>query len=103
MSNHTPGPWKIEPVFIGPHGTHFGEYRFPHQAVDGHSREYPRDEAEANARLIAAAPALYDAAQFALSVLSVYPMEMSERMAIEQLEAALKLVEKGEQGNETKQ
>jgi uncharacterized protein YbbK (DUF523 family) len=58
---HTPGPWKIEAVYLAPHRTHFGEYRFPHQAVDGHSREYSHSEAEANAALIAAAPELLEA------------------------------------------
>lgn len=58
----TAGPWKIEPVFIAQHNgppLHFGEYRFPHESTaDGCSRTYPREEAEANARLIAAAPDL---------------------------------------------
>lgn len=61
-TTHTPGPWKIDPVFIAQTMTtslHFGEYRFPYQrTAEGLSRTYPREEAEANARLIAAAPDL---------------------------------------------
>jgi hypothetical protein len=58
---HTPKPWKIEPVFIAQQSggaLHFGEYRFPLQSQDGHCKTYPRDEAEANARLMEAAPDL---------------------------------------------
>lgn len=70
---HTPGPWTIEPVFIaqitcGP--LHFGEYRFPHErTLEGSSKVYPREEAEANARLIAAAPELLAALRSTLSTL----------------------------------
>ena len=60
---HTAEPWIIEPVFIGPDKTHFGEYRFPRQAVDGHSRKYTREEAFANACLMEAAPYLLAACQ----------------------------------------
>ena len=45
----------------------------------------------AQERLEAAGPALLAAAKFARSVLSIAPMEMSERMAIEKLNAALSL------------
>lgn len=48
-------------------------------------------QAKANERLIAAAPSLYEAATFARSVLAANPMELSERMAIEKLDAALAL------------
>ena len=65
---HTPGPWKIEPVFIAQQtceALHFGEYRFPNatQTTDGvqHSKTYCREEAEANARLMSAAPELLEA------------------------------------------
>jgi len=72
----TPGPWKIEPVFIAQQSggaIHFGEYRFPHQAVDGHSREYPRGEAFANARLMESALDLL----LALQNLSYYEARIS--------------------------
>jgi hypothetical protein len=60
-AKHTPEPWTIEAVYIGQARINFGEYRFPQQADPGgrgHSREYPREEAEANARLMGAAPEL---------------------------------------------
>lgn len=55
--------------------------------------EVPVEVAEANARLIAAAPLLHEAARFARSVLAANPMELSERMAIEKLDAALALAD----------
>jgi hypothetical protein len=59
-TKHTPGPWMVEPVFIAQQtcgALHFGEYRFPFKRNgDGSCFTYSREEAEANARLIAAAP-----------------------------------------------
>lgn len=57
-----------------------------------------REQAQADYDLIVRAvnshEALYEAAMFACSVLKANPMEMSERMAIEKLEAALAQAEK---------
>lgn len=57
----TPEPWEIEPVFISQQSggaCHFGEYRFPFQVEDGHSKTYPREIADANARLMTRSPEL---------------------------------------------
>jgi len=52
--------------------------------------EDPTPDAKGNARLIAAAPALLEAAKFALSVIeSLPPMELSETMAEDKLSAAI--------------
>lgn len=80
---HSPGPWE----FHDDGGTW--------QIADSDNRPIclirhgVTDEARqlANARLIAAAPDGLSAAKFALSVLQANPVEMSERMAIEKLEA----------------
>lgn len=66
---HKQEPWIVEPVFIAQsdkEALHFGEYRFPFKRTEkGSSFTYSREEAEANARLMQAAPemleALYDA------------------------------------------
>ena len=102
MSAHTPGPWQVTGEFDRFHN---GEWIRPLDAEGRPKSElvavvcdfnrYDRDaEREANARLIAAAPDLVDAAQLALSVLRAQPLvEMSARLAIERLEAALTRVE----------
>ena len=60
MSNtqHTPGPWFADTSFVGSEAID----RF---FVSCHSKDLPggRNEAESNARLIAAAPALLEALQ----------------------------------------
>lgn len=61
LAKATPGPWEIEPVFISQQSggaCHFGEYRFPFQVEDGHSKTYPRETADANARLMTRSPEL---------------------------------------------
>ena len=56
--------WKIEPVYTGDNGDrHFGQYQFCEP------REYRRDEAEENAKLMSAAPALAFACRYALDML----------------------------------
>jgi sensor domain CHASE-containing protein len=50
-----------------------------------------RDVEESLAKLMTAAPDLLAACQFARSVLAANPMEMSERIAIEKLDAAIAL------------
>ena len=68
-TKHTPGPWHIhtEPQ---PHGCPIvGNGRGLMLAMLSHSVNYPnqRDEANANARLIAAAPDLLEKAQVAMA------------------------------------
>lgn len=79
---YSPGWWQIE----GPEQEQIADVNYS----DGLDEPtlYPE---EANARLIAAAPSLHEAARFARSVLAANPMELSERMAIEKLDAALAL------------
>lgn len=92
-SKHTPGPWTIEAVYIGRERVNFGEYRFPHQAAPncaGHSRQYPREQAEANARLISAAPDLLRALIVALPYIAALSPtqddpEQSEARAVHKL------------------
>lgn len=67
MSGHTPGPWVLsqeDPALIYiPHTTDpFGMY-----AISEHSH-YRDEEDEANARLIAAAPELYDSLKELLEI-----------------------------------
>jgi hypothetical protein len=99
-ARHTPGPWQVTGEMDR---FHQGEVIRPLDA-DGRPgspvavvcdfNRYDRDaEREANAHLIAATPDLEDAARFALSVLRANPVELSERLAIEKLEAAIALAE----------
>lgn len=86
----TPGPWE---VWQGAYNITSDLSVWPTRANrDGEKRIACWIRTAANARLIAAAPALYDAARFARSVLAANPMEMSEQMALEKLDAALALV-----------
>lgn len=55
LAKATPEPWTIEVVYIGRARDHFGEYRFPFSSHNGLSRTYPKEEAEANAQLMAGA------------------------------------------------
>jgi hypothetical protein len=70
MNNHTPGPWEFDKetwtirVKEWEHNTQMGDYRGCIVASfdEAHgNREHAFDEAEANARLIAAAPEMYEA------------------------------------------
>jgi hypothetical protein len=74
---HTPGPWAVSPVFISQPAEpalHFGEYQIelslmnPEPARRGINLTLPREIAEANARLIAAAPELLEALEHMVSV-----------------------------------
>lgn len=97
----TPGPWEVRgasEIFAPDARANIATVSDPYASrVVGYTKlridSDHFDEACSNALLIAAAPALYEAARFAASVLKVYPMEMSERMAIEKLDAALALVD----------
>ena len=57
MSNHTPGPWKVEPIHRD--RVVAGNFRF----LPANDRGAPMEEWQANARLIAAAPDLLDLAK----------------------------------------
>lgn len=89
------GSSKKHPCFNGRIVAANGERIVSTSSLLGVTGATPK-EAEANARLIAAAPSLYDAAKFARSVLTANPMELSERMAIEKLDAALALCQRSE-------
>lgn len=67
QSKHTPGPWKIRPVFIAQkdaEALHFGEYALNLWGIAGRttplntSPTLARSEAEANAKVMEAAPEL---------------------------------------------
>lgn len=62
MSKHTPGPWELRGRTVkGPHPRYEGELRTVASAQ--WSKGTWKDEAEANARLIAAAPDMLQALQ----------------------------------------
>jgi hypothetical protein len=76
MTTHTPGPWAITPhaengeswrtFYVGPTtGGHVA-------VVSSSNCNHPADEADANARLCAAAPAILDAARACLVDLDHY-------------------------------
>ena len=74
MSNHTPGPWAVEDpmgfeLSIVEANKETYEWKFIAHCTlpDGEDDDFPRDVVEANARLIAAAPALLEACKEALS------------------------------------
>lgn len=82
---HTPGPWRVigDTDILALEGT-------PSSIVVASTKFFegpPTSWERANAALIAAAPDGLEAARFALSVLRANPVELSERMAIERLEA----------------
>ncbi|MHC3750731.1 hypothetical protein ACYKDZ_17825 [Stutzerimonas stutzeri] len=64
MTKHTPGPWLVEGRTVYALNDD-GYNRFSALVQDAHT---PGDELEANARLIAAAPDLLEAAELALEV-----------------------------------
>ena len=69
MAEHTPGPWETHQQAEGYNSlrvckpTEDGECR---SIADAEILRMPREEAEANARLIAAAPALLEALEFVI-------------------------------------
>ena len=67
MGKHTKGPWSA----IKPHGNNVGMRIFSEDLYLGFVGNSDRDQewAEANARLIAAAPDMYEALQLALPLL----------------------------------
>lgn len=94
----TPGPWVFTEGYEGDetvwavHTDEEGPWLIARMEAACDENNLPSGvEDRANALLVAAAPDLHAAASFALSVLSVYPMELSERMAIEKLTAAIAL------------
>lgn len=113
LSNHTPGPWKVSPTYWAKYDANDeNEPRSVHSwNVQSESREnqalyVDNIYSEANARLIAAAPALYEALALAKKeiralhdrlfpegwiIYETYSPEMK------QINAALELAEKGEQ------
>lgn len=105
MSNHTPGPWRIEQG-RGIEAQLDGEWA--QIAAMNRSQWSIPDEGKnarlaamqpANARLIAAAPALYGALKFAVSVLNTAGIGGSVYAPVlQQARKALELAEKGEQG-----
>lgn len=69
MSKHTPGPWFAQAGYLTIYNLSDGTVGTT-CALAKVLREQPGDDqAEANARLIAAAPELYDAAEAALNAL----------------------------------
>lgn len=92
----TPEPWRVigEELRYTDENDLYAVIQTPCAAIDVIAPGVMEAEHMANARLMAAAPALCKAARFARSVLAANPMEMSERMAIEKLDAALALANK---------
>lgn len=73
-SNHTPGEWIME-VWDNKENNHV---IYTTENPEGIANVYPGKEAEANAKLITAAPALYKAAYSALQ--AIYAMPKSKKM-----------------------
>jgi hypothetical protein len=71
MSKHTPGPWVAKDDGVGPY-IMAGEIDIA-MAVGPFSYDYMELEVNANARLIAAAPELFEALQRCAALLSRYP------------------------------
>lgn len=84
-TKHTPGPWRIGTP--GPNGCYtIGTVRGLMTAMIAHSRNEPDQaiEAEANARLIAAAPCLLEALQALEQIKDIWlPQEAEEGFAEE--------------------
>jgi len=59
MNQHTPGPWTVKGVHVGP-SKHFRAYSIEPNICEMNSSLAP-DDVSANARLIAAAPQLLEA------------------------------------------
>jgi len=87
MSKHTPGPWRVAPPSVG----RFKVCTVEGGKIVGEASNY-NEQADANARLIAAAPELLVAAQDAFSILCHLDEPIPyERIAecIEDLRAAI--------------
>lgn len=100
MSNHTPGPWRLKSLNV------MGEWEIltdnewsiaTTAGCCGANNLEDESESDANARLIAAAPALYEAAKKVLAKLDSPTLSVTVLDA-DDLRAALELAEKGEQG-----
>ncbi len=102
MSGHTPGPWRVQngylTIYALTHGDH-GTTRAIAKAVHSDHEHGPAvsfDEAEANARLISAAPDLLEAARKARSAIDALMGdtdldgdESQEFLAMQALSAAI--------------
>ena len=108
MSKHTPGPWEIYPDGDRKHILRAGTLEFISPSytkadwiaeLDPDGTGHDEDETEANARLIAAAPALLDACQAIANRLDylseLWGQEGVTRSLMDQVKAALALAEKG--------
>lgn len=100
MAKHTPGPWKFE----GKRARIPDEARIitygtgKHLAYALDFNRFDRDEeADANARLIAAAPTMLDALKvIALDPKIKYWLTVHDPMALRQVEGAIASTEEGE-------
>ena len=66
-SKHTPGPWFVQPGFLTIYNMDGGDYGLTCAVASVLDKQPGRDAAEANARLIAAAPDLLEALKHARS------------------------------------
>jgi hypothetical protein len=87
-SKHTPGPWFFGHVgtaalWIGPHYN-----KTPVAHVD-HDMEYARDNSRANARLIAAAPDMYEALSDLIRLIENVAPDYSGCIAVANARAAI--------------
>ena len=91
MNKHTPGPWHIEPqVGAGPI-IKAGYWNIAEVFRYVGSLEEDQDDTDANARLIAAAPALLEAALAALPEIYHPHDPQAGKAAYEKLQAAIAL------------
>ena len=102
--NHTPGPWKVATTYKAASLGRFSIRAWNDQAhtlarvAVPTTRKMDVEEANANARLIAAAPEMLDALKFSRSVhVTQGIFDLRERMAVEKINAVLAKIE-GKEG-----
>ena len=97
QAQHTPGPWHINPLFDYSVNSEKKHVTMVNVSVRGKECDVDHPEAQANARLIAAAPDLLEACKLAKQHLDAMRLESGmgnvllpfEKAAFEQVDTAL--------------
>lgn len=95
-TKHTPGPWKIMPIHADDYrstvmaGGEYGQYV---ATVNLRQTDMTRTEQEANARLIAESPAMYDACISVHDIINSYSHMPAIKIACEKLQAVINRIE----------
>jgi len=103
MNQHTPGPWKAYPDGIQTFVASIPSGRVVAMDLYDENSDSPIEEIEANARLIAAAPGLLDAAETAVEIIrDSYGQHdvdvLADCQAVNVLEQAIKEAKGGSHG-----